>query len=61
MKTIPQLLPSPLDRITNLQTLDPVKVREFEQRLTQTYLPKVVEHYREARHGAEALRLKLLY
>jgi hypothetical protein len=61
MLTTQQMPPSPLDSISNLQPVDPVKVRELEQRLTQTYLPKVVEHYREARERAEALRLKLLY
>jgi len=61
MKETPKAMASPLQRIRNLQQVEPSKVAEIERRMRQTYVERSAEHMRDARLRADSIRDKALY
>lgn len=61
MEEKPKQLTSPLQRIKNLQPVDPAKVAALESRFKRTYVTEMTEYAREARLRAESVRDKVLY
>ena len=61
MPEAPKPLNSPLDRIKNLQPVDPSKVAALENRLKSKYVAGMTEYLREARLRAEQVQDKVIY
>lgn len=54
-------VPSPLERISNLEDVAPNAVQALERRLKDTYVKRVATRVKEARMRAEKLRSQVLY